>query len=310
MDTLPACDMKCSAFDDAADACSTTGTDDTVAEITTIMLRNMPSRCRRAALVEIINEHGFKGTYDFLHHPMKRNKVQNYGYAVINFKEQATASHFLEVFDGYQLKGTSGKRLSATAAKDQGLEKNKFRFGWRSGGIDDDSESGSDNGGAVETPTAQGQLAQGSPGFVSLAHLHMGLKDVEDVDARGCSRLSASTASTRNQDSDPEGGSSEYSGASRKQQYPRIKNAPMPPPRARPQLHASIQSPVAATSHAEAVRFQPLGGAQPMQAFPSPVNAMLVMVPVPVQAVPAPFSCAYKFPPIDRSVYLNQHYED
>eukprot|EP00929_Paragymnodinium_shiwhaense_P090602 TRINITY_DN5077_c0_g3_i1.p2 TRINITY_DN5077_c0_g3~~TRINITY_DN5077_c0_g3_i1.p2 ORF type:complete len:230 (-),score=74.59 TRINITY_DN5077_c0_g3_i1:124-813(-) len=173
------------------DECST-GTEGDCNDITTIMLKNIPSRCRRSALVEAIDGLGFKGSYDFLHHPMKRNKCQNYGYAVINFKEPIVAKRFLEQFDGYQLKESSGKRLTVSQAAVQGLAKNKMRFGLDSEDIVDSSEDGGDFREEEEllpppVPVSEFQLQQaqqaqlksmspayitlsGYPGFVDTQH--------------------------------------------------------------------------------------------------------------------------------------------
>eukprot|EP00929_Paragymnodinium_shiwhaense_P090603 TRINITY_DN5077_c0_g4_i1.p1 TRINITY_DN5077_c0_g4~~TRINITY_DN5077_c0_g4_i1.p1 ORF type:complete len:229 (-),score=56.87 TRINITY_DN5077_c0_g4_i1:112-798(-) len=131
---------KCNVSDDE---CST-GTEGDSNEITTLMLKNLPSRCRRPALIKAIDDLGFKGTYDFLYHPMKRNKCQNYGYAVINFKEPLVAKRFLEEVDGHQLKESSGKRLTVSQAVVQGLAENKMKFGILFEDIMDSSEDDGD----------------------------------------------------------------------------------------------------------------------------------------------------------------------
>eukprot|EP00929_Paragymnodinium_shiwhaense_P048699 TRINITY_DN2458_c0_g1_i3.p1 TRINITY_DN2458_c0_g1~~TRINITY_DN2458_c0_g1_i3.p1 ORF type:complete len:312 (+),score=59.64 TRINITY_DN2458_c0_g1_i3:75-938(+) len=270
----------------AADACPADGDGGIPLEMTTVMLKNMPSRCRRTTLIDTIHELGFEGTYDFLHHPMKRNKVQNYGYAVINFEEPDVAKRFLELLDGYQLKGTSGKRLTSSPAKEQGLEKNKLRFGSDADHFDDCSD-----------------VTQ----LQSLAELRSKRTDEDREEGEDSSR--SRTASTR--DSEADSGDNESSSSSEVQ---RSQTAELPPMRLpRRTGPASGRLPRAYNS-SQAHAFRPRGHRHhSAQAFPGAGMAVaFVPVPVmmPVPAVAVPYFCSYGFPEIDRSVYLNEQYDD
>eukprot|EP00929_Paragymnodinium_shiwhaense_P048702 TRINITY_DN2458_c0_g3_i1.p1 TRINITY_DN2458_c0_g3~~TRINITY_DN2458_c0_g3_i1.p1 ORF type:complete len:308 (+),score=65.52 TRINITY_DN2458_c0_g3_i1:76-999(+) len=275
----------------------------TPAEMTTVMLKNMPSRCRRATLIEAIHELGFEGTYDFLHHPMKRNNVQNYGYAVINFKEPDVAKSFLALLDGYQLKGTSGKRLTSSPAKEQGLEKNKLRFGSDDAAKDVSETTFAPTGLPARIAAAQRQAATQ---MQSLEKLHARDEDEEKEKGEDGDRSPSNTASTR-ATSEADSNVDNESSSSSEVQLPPMRRRPQPqmrlPRRTGP---ASYKIPRASSQ-----AFHPRGHHHHAQAFPC-AGAVIGFVPVmmPAPTVAVPYFCSYGFPEIDRSVYLNQQYDD
>mmetsp|Transcript_74065 Transcript_74065/g.128506 ORF Transcript_74065/g.128506 Transcript_74065/m.128506 type:complete len:216 (+) Transcript_74065:114-761(+) len=67
---------------------------------TTLMMCNIPCRLNLGALIDLIDSHGFAGTYDFLHLPCRGRNRSNLGYAFINFLISDFATQFSSKFDG------------------------------------------------------------------------------------------------------------------------------------------------------------------------------------------------------------------
>jgi len=67
----------------------------------TLMLRNIPNRCHRAAITQQLEAHGFGGTYDLVYVPIDRTVGNlNLGYAFVNFRKEEDCSRFREAFNG------------------------------------------------------------------------------------------------------------------------------------------------------------------------------------------------------------------
>jgi len=58
---------------------------------TTIVLRQLPKRMTRCALMQVLKDEGFEGSFDFLYLPIDFIKKVCYGFAIINFVDPQTA---------------------------------------------------------------------------------------------------------------------------------------------------------------------------------------------------------------------------
>lgn len=97
-------------------------------ECTTVMLNNLPSRCSPQELLELIDDLGFKDTYDFFHMPMRSNRTQNNGFAFLGFKKASTVNLFSQVAVGVRVRANSAKHLQVCAAHLQGVTSGKAHF--------------------------------------------------------------------------------------------------------------------------------------------------------------------------------------
>eukprot|EP00429_Kryptoperidinium_foliaceum_P047086 CAMPEP_0176105292 /NCGR_PEP_ID=MMETSP0120_2-20121206/52836_1 /TAXON_ID=160619 /ORGANISM="Kryptoperidinium foliaceum, Strain CCMP 1326" /LENGTH=376 /DNA_ID=CAMNT_0017439405 /DNA_START=33 /DNA_END=1163 /DNA_ORIENTATION=- len=95
------------------------------AEVTTVMMRNLPLRYSQQMLIEEVARAGFSGTYDFLYLPIDTETKANKGYAFINFIDPGSAHHFRTVFEGMHMpRFKSSKVISVSPAAVQGLAAN------------------------------------------------------------------------------------------------------------------------------------------------------------------------------------------
>ena len=69
-------------------------------ERTTLMLRNLPNNYTRAMFLELLDEQGLAGCYDFVYLPCDFCRDANLGYAFVNFDAAAVARAWT-VFDGF-----------------------------------------------------------------------------------------------------------------------------------------------------------------------------------------------------------------
>jgi len=108
----------------------------------TIMLRNIPNRCNRAAITQQLEAYGFGGTYDLVYVPIDRTVGNlNLGYAFVNFREEEDCSRFREAFNGKCAKAlfpnsSSNKVLIIAPASVQGRDaylKRLSSFVWPAG---------------------------------------------------------------------------------------------------------------------------------------------------------------------------------
>jgi hypothetical protein len=98
---------------------------DGASQKTTAMLRNIPNRYMQSALLEEINEQGFRGTYDFFYLPMDVHNKTNVGYAFINFLNSADLERFCRHFENRQFdKHPSNKIATVSPAHINGLDAN------------------------------------------------------------------------------------------------------------------------------------------------------------------------------------------
>merc|ERR1711972_694492 len=66
-----------------------------------VMLRNIPTEYTRASLLEIIDQQGFKGLYDFVYLPLVFQTGLNLTYAFVNLSTVEDAGKFLAHFAGF-----------------------------------------------------------------------------------------------------------------------------------------------------------------------------------------------------------------
>jgi hypothetical protein len=70
-------------------------------ELTTIMLRNVPSGYTRTMLLELIDGLGFQGRYDFVYLPMDFRNGVNLGYAFVNSISHEDAMRLTDKLQGF-----------------------------------------------------------------------------------------------------------------------------------------------------------------------------------------------------------------
>jgi len=68
---------------------------------TTVMLRNLPAGYTRTALVELLDNQGFKGSYDFVYLPVDFVSWTAFGYAFVNMVCPSEALRLWKHFDGF-----------------------------------------------------------------------------------------------------------------------------------------------------------------------------------------------------------------
>jgi len=68
---------------------------------TTAMMRNIPLEYTREDVLELIDEHGFQGSYSFFYLPVVFESQQNHGYAFIHFNTAESYERFRAHFSGF-----------------------------------------------------------------------------------------------------------------------------------------------------------------------------------------------------------------
>mmetsp|Transcript_38517 Transcript_38517/g.101854 ORF Transcript_38517/g.101854 Transcript_38517/m.101854 type:complete len:420 (-) Transcript_38517:196-1455(-) len=99
-------------------------------EPTTVMLRNIPNRYNSGTLIGLLDEHGFRGLYDFVYLPMDFQNGVNLGYAFVNLPAHQDALRFKEVFHGFSDWRFDSAKVSEVswAHPHQGLEEHVERY--------------------------------------------------------------------------------------------------------------------------------------------------------------------------------------
>jgi len=70
-------------------------------EQTTLILKNIPSSCTTAMLVDMLNSEGFKGSYDFVYVPTDFRSLSAFGYGFVNLVSYGDAVRMMQSLDGY-----------------------------------------------------------------------------------------------------------------------------------------------------------------------------------------------------------------
>merc|ERR1719191_1709283 len=68
---------------------------------TTVMIRNIPNAYSSCSFVELFNNHGFWGSYNFVYLPIDFSTGVNLGYAFVNFVSHGYAQSFKAYFHGF-----------------------------------------------------------------------------------------------------------------------------------------------------------------------------------------------------------------
>mmetsp|Transcript_103302 Transcript_103302/g.220971 ORF Transcript_103302/g.220971 Transcript_103302/m.220971 type:complete len:459 (-) Transcript_103302:194-1570(-) len=99
------------------------------ANVTTVMMRNLPNKYTQIMLFEEMNNTGFEGSFDFLYLPIDPETSANRGYAFVNFMDSGNAWMFKLAFDGRRMnRFNSEKRVSVMPAALQGFEANHAHY--------------------------------------------------------------------------------------------------------------------------------------------------------------------------------------
>jgi len=101
---------------------------ETNAEVTTLMVCDIPCRESIEQLMAVMDEVGFSKTYDLVYMPGQRGRQAsrgNVGYAFVNFKTTEWASAFMNIFQNIHFPNSASTKLSyAKPARDQGFAAN------------------------------------------------------------------------------------------------------------------------------------------------------------------------------------------
>jgi RNA recognition motif-containing protein len=78
---------------------------------TTLMLRHIPNKYTREALLSHIEEFGLQDCIDFIYVPMDFNRMVGLGYAFVNFASSEGAEHARQMFDGFRSWRTTSHKV-------------------------------------------------------------------------------------------------------------------------------------------------------------------------------------------------------
>merc|ERR1712048_208713 len=97
---------------------------------TTVMMRNIPGVYTRANLLELLDQQGFRGSYDLLYLPVDIQTELNHGYAFINFKTTENVERFWAHFTGFSEWMVTSDKVGEVSWSDaqQGLDENIQRY--------------------------------------------------------------------------------------------------------------------------------------------------------------------------------------
>lgn len=97
------------------------------ANVTTLMIRNVPNLYTRSMLMEELDSLGFKLEFDFIYLPIDKVTQWNVGYAFVNFTSNEAARRCVDVMTNYtfcRFEHGSGKVAQVSIAHIQGFERN------------------------------------------------------------------------------------------------------------------------------------------------------------------------------------------
>jgi len=99
-------------------------------ELTTVMLRNVPSDHTRDMLLELLNKRGFEGCYDFVYVPLDFRNGVNLGYAFVNTVTHEDAARLTESLQNYSEWLADGSKVCEVswAHPYQGLQEHVERY--------------------------------------------------------------------------------------------------------------------------------------------------------------------------------------
>lgn len=109
------------------ETCTTLPSTPTESEFkTTVMLRNVPYGESQLGVLNLIEERGFSGRFNFFYAPLDFSSGNNLGYAFINLPKRSDVEEFYTVFDQLRVdkEGWSQKDLQVCWARVQGSDPN------------------------------------------------------------------------------------------------------------------------------------------------------------------------------------------
>lgn len=99
------------------------------ANVTTVMMRNLPNKYSQTMLLEDLNQAGFLCAFDFLYLPIDPETCANRGYAFINFTDPSYAWMLKVGYEGQKMpRFNSDKVVSVAPAALQGFEANYAHY--------------------------------------------------------------------------------------------------------------------------------------------------------------------------------------
>lgn len=100
--------------------------------VTTLILKNLPTKCSRSVLMYVLDMEGFAGEYDFIYVPTNLRRAECCGYAFVNATSREVGERLLEKmqgFDRWDAFGVAGRPLEACWSESmQGLEAHVERY--------------------------------------------------------------------------------------------------------------------------------------------------------------------------------------
>lgn len=96
---------------------------------TTVMVRNIPTRFTSVSFLRILDECGFRNSFNFFYLPMDFRTGKNMGYCFLNFANFSVTVMFASLFHGRRLRmTTSTKVIEISPSRRQGLLENVALF--------------------------------------------------------------------------------------------------------------------------------------------------------------------------------------
>jgi hypothetical protein len=94
----------------------------------TFVLRNIPARCTIDDILQLIQDSGFRGTWDFLFMPLKANGRRNKGLVFVNFLDPRQALIFQCVVDNASFDSRPSPKKVVVEVATSGLSKEELQM--------------------------------------------------------------------------------------------------------------------------------------------------------------------------------------
>lgn len=85
------------------------------AELTTLMLRNIPNSWTRDMLIELLDQQGLRGSYDLVFSPVDFRSLASLGYAFVNFISTENAEIAKGKLQGFSSWGVTSQKVCEVA---------------------------------------------------------------------------------------------------------------------------------------------------------------------------------------------------
>jgi hypothetical protein len=100
--------------------------------VTTLSIDNLPLGMTKQHLLDLIDQTGFEGRYDFVCLPFNSDKTTNQGHAIVNLRSLQDAKAFFAAWHGARVVGVDGSFdgpvLTLAVCKSQGFESCRMRW--------------------------------------------------------------------------------------------------------------------------------------------------------------------------------------